>query len=63
MQIEHPEIGHIMNTGYPSDYKEPEPTYCQECGNELEPDEEYEDENHKFLCKECLLFLHKKSNW
>ena len=59
--LEHPDITHIMKYGYPPN-EEPEEReiFCDECGCELEEDNTYEDEDHKYLCKSCLLFFHEK---
>lgn len=59
MGIEHPEIAWIQRTGYPS-YAQPKEVYCGECGKNITDDDWYEDENHEFLCKECLCYFHKK---
>lgn len=60
--IQHPEITWLEETGYPS-WLQPEEYNCEVCGDELYPDEIYEDINHDFLCEHCLLKLHKKSPW
>lgn len=58
-QIEHPEISWIERTGFPS-FRQPENVYCEECGKNITDDDWYEDETHDFMCKECLLFFHRK---
>ena len=57
--LEHPEIRCIERTGYPS-FAQPEVLRCEVCDKELRDSEAYEDDNHEFLCKECLLYLHEK---
>lgn len=57
--IEHPEIAYFHRTGYPSYYQEPV-IYCGECGKDITDDDWYEDETHEFLCRDCLLFFHRK---
>lgn len=57
--LEHPEIGWIERTGYPS-WNQPRYCYCEMCGDELTADEVYEDDVHDYLCEMCLLKLHKK---
>lgn len=56
--LEHPDITAIRKTGYPLRYQ-PVEYYCDECGTVID-DEIYEDEDHKSLCLDCLLALHKK---
>ena len=56
--LEHPEIGWIQRTGFPSWNQETE-LRCERCGDILE-DEYYEDESHDFLCLDCLKELHVK---
>jgi hypothetical protein len=56
--LEHPDITAIRNYGYPLNHL-PVEQWCEECGREIE-DEVYEDEDHKSLCVNCLLSLHKK---
>lgn len=57
--LEHPDITKTLKTGYPS-WNQPKKIYCCECGTHLDDDEIYEDSCHPYLCKECLLFFHKK---
>ena len=57
--LEHPDITQVNLTGYTSDCQ-PKSHYCEECGKCLDDEDEYEDANHKFLCADCLLSLHKK---
>lgn len=59
---DHPEILTIQRTGYPSWNQPPQNPFCSRCGKELDVsyDNIYEDEQHEFLCKECLLKLHEK---
>lgn len=56
---EHPDIAWAHRTGYPS-WGQPTYYVCEECGEEIEFDEIYEDENHERLCEYCLLKLHRK---
>ena len=56
---DHPEIVSAMRTGYPS-WNQPESIYCGECGECLDDEDVYESYGHEFLCKDCLLTLHKK---
>ena len=57
--LQHPEITWIEKTGYPS-YAQPRRTYCQECGRDITDEDVYEDYVHDYLCRECLLYFHKK---
>lgn len=57
--IEHPEIKWFHRNGYPS-YAQPSEIYCGECGKDITDDDWYEDETHEFLCRDCLLFFHRK---
>ena len=57
--MEHPEITHIRNTGYPSWYKE-EQLFCEECGDDITDKDRYEDSFHEYLCERCLLNLHRR---
>jgi hypothetical protein len=59
-QIEHPEIGWITRTGYPSHMQPPSEVYCEECGKDITDEVWYEDECHEFLCESCLLYFHRK---
>lgn len=61
--IEHPEISWIERTGYPSWKQDPPQIYCEECGRNITEENVYEDENHKYMCCECLLFYHRKDFW
>lgn len=56
---DHPDIESCMRTGYPV-WNQPVEYQCEACGIELEVDDSYEDEDHEFLCEECVLNLHKK---
>lgn len=56
---DHPEIESIMRTGYPT-YAQPRDIYCGECGKDITDDDQYEDEHYAYLCRECLLYFHKK---
>lgn len=56
--LEHPDITQALRTGYP--HREEDDHYCEECGKYLPEDEIYEDENHKYLCSDCLLSIHKR---
>lgn len=62
---DHPDLTAINNTGYPHwmQPKKDEPIYCDECGKELDWTEVYDDNHHDYLCKECLLYYHKKELW
>lgn len=57
---DHPEIQSIERTGYPT-WNQPEDRiiYCGECGCEIVGDV-YEDDSYDYLCRDCLLMLHKK---
>lgn len=55
----HPEIECALRTGYPS-WSQPESHYCEECGDCLDDVEVYEDDNHEYLCRECLCMLYEK---
>ena len=57
--MQHPEITHIINTGYPS-YCQEEQLYCEYCGRDITDSDRYEDEDHDNLCERCLLSLHRK---
>ena len=57
--IEHPEIGWMERTGYPS-FAQPEELRCEVCDCELDENDAYEDEYHEYLCKSCLVNLHSK---
>lgn len=59
-QIEHPEIGWIERTGYPSFMQIPSEVHCEECGKNITDEIWYEDEHHEFLCESCLLYFHRK---
>lgn len=56
---EHPDIDWAHRTGYPS-WKQPKSYVCEECGDEIEFDDCYDDENHEILCEYCLRKLHRK---
>lgn len=56
---EHPDIEWAQRTGYPR-WNQPKSYVCEECGDELEFDDVYDDENHEILCQHCLLKLHRK---
>lgn len=57
---DHPDIASALRGGYPIG-KEPQDYYCGECGERIEhEDEVYEDIHYDYLCKDCLLRLHKK---
>lgn len=56
---DHPDIEWAQRTGYPS-WNQPNPYVCEKCGEEIEFNECYEDENHEVLCDFCLLNLHRK---
>lgn len=56
---DHPEIEWALRTGYPS-WQQPASHYCEECGKNLDHEDEYEDGEHEYLCERCLLTLHKK---
>ena len=59
--LEHPDITRALQTGYPHNVDELDEHYCEECGQCLDEQTMYEDDTHKYLCKECLLMLHEKS--
>lgn len=59
MCLEHPEITHIRNTGYPSYYQD-EQVYCEYCGRDITDEDRYEDESHDNLCERCLINLHRR---
>ena len=59
MYLEHPDRTAALKTGYPS-WNQPKSYYCEECGEELNPEEVYEDFGYDYLCEDCLLGLHKK---
>lgn len=54
---DHPDIVSAERTGYPRRRK----IYCDECSKDITDDIEiYEDTYHQHLCKECLLYFHRK---
>lgn len=57
--IDDPEIIMVERTGYPS-WNQPESHYCEECGQCLDDEDMYEDDNHDYLCRECLCSLYEK---
>lgn len=59
MYLEHPDITETLKNGYTS-WNRPEYYYCCKCGEELNPEEVYEDFGYDYLCEDCLLGLHKK---
>ena len=59
MYLEHPDITETLKNGYTS-WNRPEYYYCNKCGEELNPEEVYEDFGYDYLCEDCLLSLHKK---
>ena len=59
MDLQHPEISWIERTGYTS-WNQPKYYNCEMCGDELTPDEIYEDIGYEYLCENCVLKLHKK---
>lgn len=59
---DHPDITWAMRTGYPS-WNQPIEDTCEICGEELSSDDTYEDHDHDKICKNCLLYLHKKDWW
>ena len=59
-QIEHPDIGWIMRTGYPADMQSEPKIYCEECGKDITNKPQYEDAYHDYLCESCLLYFHIK---
>lgn len=58
---DHPDIAETMRTGYPSHMQGK--LECDRCGDEISPDEAYEDDNYETLCKWCLCDRHKKTVW
>lgn len=56
--IEHPDITHVLQTGRSP--WESEQSRCERCGDELGEDV-YDDLDYEYLCKDCLLELHKKA--
>ena len=56
---DHPDIECAMRTGY-APWNQPIQFFCEECGEDLTDKTMYEDENHEFLCRACLLTLHEK---
>lgn len=62
LDLEHPDISSALLTGYARD-NQPKSHYCDECGRCLDCETVYADNAHKYLCRECLLTLHEKSNW
>ena len=57
---DHPDIESALKTGYPLN-GQPKQLYCGECGQPLDDEDDiYEDRYYDYLCKECLLMLHKK---
>lgn len=60
--LEHPEITWARKTGYPS-FAQPKKYYCEVCGKDITDLDKYEDDRHKYLCEDCLLFYHKKDWW
>lgn len=56
---DHPDIVMAMKTGYPS-WNQPRDIQCDRCHDYIE-DEVYEDELYEYLCVDCLLKLHLKS--
>lgn len=57
--LEHPDITRALRTGYPHPERKPK-IRCEECGAELDGEKVYEDEDHEYLCEDCLLYLHGK---
>lgn len=57
--LEHPEIGWMERTGYPS-FAQPEIIRCEVCEEEIDEDDVYEDTLHECICGECLLRTHRK---
>lgn len=57
--MEHPDIRSALLTGYPR-YSQPKEYYCQECGRDITDEKIYEDEEHEYLCEDCLLSAHEK---
>jgi NAD-dependent SIR2 family protein deacetylase len=41
-------------------YSEKKKVYCNECGRDVTERQQYYDQYHSTLCKDCLLMLHKK---
>lgn len=56
---DHPEIRMAELTGYGS-LNQPVPIYCERCDRDITDSEQYEDEDHDYLCLRCLLRLHEK---
>ena len=56
---DHPEIESAMKTGYPS-WNQPKTYYCDRCGCALDDGEIFEDDNHEYLCVDCLCNLYEK---
>ena len=57
--LDHPVVVWCERTGYPS-WNQPKHYICEKCGDELEFDECYADEDYNCLCEFCLLKLHRK---
>lgn len=55
---DHYEITWVERTGYPS-WNQPTEHYCERCGDELD-NEYYESYPYEYLCKCCLLDMHRK---
>ncbi len=57
----HPTIREIERYGYPLSQEEHiHRIYCEECGRDITHLNHYEDEHHRWLCCDCLLFFHRK---
>lgn len=58
-EFENPEITWAERTGYPQ-WSQPVEYKCDFCGEFIDNDMVYSDENYDCLCEYCLLNLHKK---
>lgn len=57
--LEHPDITNAIRTGYPCGH-EPQPIYCERCGNDISDEEVFEDDEYEYLCVNCLMNKYEK---
>lgn len=56
---DHPDIRSALLTGYPRGGQS-ESIFCDECFKDITEEDKYDDCQHGFLCRDCLLSLHFK---
>ena len=59
--LEHPDITAAMRYGYPTRNESEVPMFCENCGAEIDEDDDfYSDGSYDCMCEDCLKSLHRK---